>query len=341
MFLTRLGLRLQDGRHRRRHPGRPARRHPSGPARGPGHPRRRRRRPLRRADLRTTSSGTGWSAPSSTPTAGATQQTSRRRRRRPARPRRAPAPAAKAVRTAREHRGPQRDRHARSTRCELVACARYVLEAMRVHPQADLCLMLVDEAAMEELHVQWMDLPGPTDVLSFPMDELRPGRDGQEPEEGVLGDIVLCPPVAARQAARGRSRHRGGAAAAHHARHPAPARLRPRRAGRGARDVRAAAHSCCSPSSPAAAARPADRGGRRAMIVQLVARRARQRRWSRSCSPRPRPRSSRMSRVRAAELVDEGRPRRDALAARSSATRRPYLSVPRSCGSSPRRPRRS
>jgi probable rRNA maturation factor len=71
---------------------------------------------------------------------------------------------------------------------------------MKVHPQADLCLKLVDEPAMEVLHVQWMDLPGPTDVMSFPMDELRPGRDGQEPAEGVLGDIVLCPSVAARQA---------------------------------------------------------------------------------------------------------------------------------------------
>jgi probable rRNA maturation factor len=84
---------------------------------------------------------------------------------------------------------------------ELVACSRYVLDEMKVHPGADLCLKLVDEAAMEVLHVQWMDLPGPTDVMSFPMDELRPGRDGQEPEEGVLGDIVLCPAVAARQAA--------------------------------------------------------------------------------------------------------------------------------------------
>lgn len=83
---------------------------------------------------------------------------------------------------------------------ELVACARYVMEQMRVHPQADLCLRLVDEAAMETLHVQWMDLPGPTDVMSFPMDELRPGRDGLPPTEGVLGDIVLCPAVAAEQA---------------------------------------------------------------------------------------------------------------------------------------------
>ena len=83
---------------------------------------------------------------------------------------------------------------------ELVALSKYVMDQMRVHPKADLCLRLVDEAAMETLHVQWMDLPGPTDVMSFPMDELRPGREGQEPEEGTLGDIVLCPSVATKQA---------------------------------------------------------------------------------------------------------------------------------------------
>ncbi len=83
---------------------------------------------------------------------------------------------------------------------ELVACARHVLEAMKVHPDADLAITLVDEAAMETLHVQWMDLPGPTDVMSFPMDELRPGGEGVDPEHGVLGDVVLCPSVAERQA---------------------------------------------------------------------------------------------------------------------------------------------
>lgn len=71
---------------------------------------------------------------------------------------------------------------------------------MRVHPDADLAIVLVDEAAMEQLHLQWMGEPGPTDVLSFPMDELRPGRDGETSAEGILGDIVLCPVVAASQA---------------------------------------------------------------------------------------------------------------------------------------------
>ncbi len=84
---------------------------------------------------------------------------------------------------------------------ELVDLSRYVLSEMRVHPEADLCLRLVDEDTMAVLHEQWMDLPGPTDVMSFPMDELRPGREGESPQQGVLGDIVLCPSVAAQQAA--------------------------------------------------------------------------------------------------------------------------------------------
>ncbi len=82
----------------------------------------------------------------------------------------------------------------------LVELSRFVLDRLRVHPQAELSVLLLDAAAMEHLHVQWMDEPGPTDVLAFPMDELRPGRDGVEPEPGLLGDVVLCPEVARTQA---------------------------------------------------------------------------------------------------------------------------------------------
>ena len=82
----------------------------------------------------------------------------------------------------------------------LVALARHVLDRLRIHPLAELSVVLVDAPAMEQLHVQWMDEPGATDVLSFPMDELRPGKEGDEPEPGLLGDVVLCPQVAARQA---------------------------------------------------------------------------------------------------------------------------------------------
>ena len=80
--------------------------------------------------------------------------------------------------------------------------ADHVLERLHVHPDAELSIAVVDEDEMARLHVEWMDVPGPTDVLSFPMDEMRPGTP-EEPVEGTLGDIVLCPPVARRQAEAG------------------------------------------------------------------------------------------------------------------------------------------
>lgn len=85
---------------------------------------------------------------------------------------------------------------------ELVSVARFVLAAMKVNPNAELSMVLVDTAAMADLHMRWMDLPGPTDVMSFPMDELEPGGrpDSPDPGPSLLGDIVLCPPFAAEQA---------------------------------------------------------------------------------------------------------------------------------------------
>jgi probable rRNA maturation factor len=91
----------------------------------------------------------------------------------------------------------------------LAALARHVLDQLRVHPLAELSVLLVDEAAMSDLHQRWLDEPGPTDVLAFPMDELRApppggshaerGADGPE-VPGLLGDVVLCPQVAIKQA---------------------------------------------------------------------------------------------------------------------------------------------
>ncbi|TKV26866.1 rRNA maturation RNase YbeY [Arthrobacter sp. NamB2] len=83
----------------------------------------------------------------------------------------------------------------------LVRLANFLFESLFVHPEAELSIILVDTAAMEKLHVEWMDEPGPTDVLSFPMDELRPGTPGRVTPAGLLGDIVLCPEVAASQGA--------------------------------------------------------------------------------------------------------------------------------------------
>jgi probable rRNA maturation factor len=79
--------------------------------------------------------------------------------------------------------------------------ARFVMDRLRVHPQAELCIKAVDEETIAALNEQWMGKPGPTDVLAFPMDELRPGFLGEEPEQGILGDLVLCPAIASKQAA--------------------------------------------------------------------------------------------------------------------------------------------
>ena len=78
--------------------------------------------------------------------------------------------------------------------------ARFALDRLKVHAHAELSLLLVDTEAMSVLHERWMGEPGPTDVLSFEMDELRPGSDDEEPLPGLLGDVVLCPQVAADQA---------------------------------------------------------------------------------------------------------------------------------------------
>ena len=93
---------------------------------------------------------------------------------------------------------------------ELTRLCRFVMRRMRLHPATELTLRLVDVPTITTLNEKWMEKEGPTDVLSFPMDELKPGRErrrGADEEEaaddnasGYLGDIALCPQVAAEQA---------------------------------------------------------------------------------------------------------------------------------------------
>ena len=83
---------------------------------------------------------------------------------------------------------------------ELADQAAFMLRKLHINPAAELSIMLVGEVAMAALHEKFMDEPGSTDVLSFPMDELRAGTPDMESAEGVLGDVVICPEVAARQA---------------------------------------------------------------------------------------------------------------------------------------------
>ena len=78
----------------------------------------------------------------------------------------------------------------------LIDVASFALTALDIHPGAEVTITCVDSATMADLHMRWMDLPGPTDVMSFPMDELTPGSgrpDAPEPGPQMLGDIILCP----------------------------------------------------------------------------------------------------------------------------------------------------
>ncbi|MCK5892470.1 MAG: rRNA maturation RNase YbeY [Aeromicrobium sp.] len=82
----------------------------------------------------------------------------------------------------------------------LTRLCRFVMRRMRLHPATELTVRLVEPDTIATLNEQWMGKKGPTDVLSFPMDELTPGRDDEEAPEGYLGDIALCPQVAEQQA---------------------------------------------------------------------------------------------------------------------------------------------
>jgi len=82
----------------------------------------------------------------------------------------------------------------------LTRLCRFAMRRMRLHPATELTLRLVDLATITVLNKQWMGKDAPTDVLSFPMDELTPGRDDEDSPEGYLGDIALCPQVAEQQA---------------------------------------------------------------------------------------------------------------------------------------------
>lgn len=87
----------------------------------------------------------------------------------------------------------------------LMDVASFALAAMDVHRDAEAAIHIVDLDTIADLHVRWLDLEGPTDVMSFPMDELTPGGgrpDATDPGPAMLGDIVICPEFAVDQAAR-------------------------------------------------------------------------------------------------------------------------------------------
>ena len=78
---------------------------------------------------------------------------------------------------------------------EITSLMTHAMKALDLNPECDLNIAFVEDDYMTELHIKWMDEPGTTDVLSFPMDM------PEEPGEAVtLGDIVISPVVAAAQA---------------------------------------------------------------------------------------------------------------------------------------------
>jgi probable rRNA maturation factor len=79
---------------------------------------------------------------------------------------------------------------------EIESLLTFGIDYMELHPECELSVTFVDDAEMEELHIKWMDEPGTTDVLSFPMD-MPEGKN----DPVMLGDIVIDPIVAAHQAA--------------------------------------------------------------------------------------------------------------------------------------------
>lgn len=84
----------------------------------------------------------------------------------------------------------------------IVELADHLYQRLHIHPESELAVVFVDDDAMAALHQAWMGLDGPTDVMSFPMDQLRPGS-ANHPATGMLGDIVISPQVAAEHAAGG------------------------------------------------------------------------------------------------------------------------------------------
>ncbi len=83
---------------------------------------------------------------------------------------------------------------------EILNLADFALAKMHIDPAADIEILLVDENVMESYHLDWMQESGPTDVLSQPIDGLRPGKPNAITPAGHLGLIVLCPQVANKQA---------------------------------------------------------------------------------------------------------------------------------------------
>lgn len=78
---------------------------------------------------------------------------------------------------------------------EITSLLTFAMNELKLNPDCDLNLGFIDDQYMSELHIKWMNEPGSTDVLSFPMD--MPEKEG---DAVTLGDIMISPTFAAAQA---------------------------------------------------------------------------------------------------------------------------------------------
>lgn len=75
-----------------------------------------------------------------------------------------------------------------------------MLQILKVNTKSDVSILFVNEDEMTKQHVRWMNESGPTDVMSFPMDDIVLQDSKLRKKQAILGDIIICPGVALKDA---------------------------------------------------------------------------------------------------------------------------------------------
>jgi probable rRNA maturation factor len=78
--------------------------------------------------------------------------------------------------------------------------AKQMLQILKVNTKSDVSILFVNEDEMAKQHVRWMNESGPTDVMSFPMDDIVLQDSKLRKKQAILGDIIICPGVALKDA---------------------------------------------------------------------------------------------------------------------------------------------
>ena len=81
---------------------------------------------------------------------------------------------------------------------DILSAQKYIKQMLRylkVNISSDISILFVDSKEMTIQHLKWMKEDGPTDVMSFPMDDILLGSK-ESKKHAILGDIIICPEVA-------------------------------------------------------------------------------------------------------------------------------------------------